>query len=177
MRALPLGSVTVNGAVGGLVFVLVNAGSVPGAVVWRIDGALAFAAVVWCIARSPQHTPAPPSREALRTYGLSVVAMLVALPVGAGIIGNVLDKPDAVLVWVVFVVGAHFLPFARAFHLPVFLWLSLSLVIVSLVGAVPALALGSETAASWTAVAAGFVLLGFSGIGPRLSQPAQTRPG
>jgi len=175
VRNLPLGSVI--GAVAGLVFVLVNAGAVPGAVVWRIAGAVAFAAVVWFVVRGPQLTPAPPSREALRTYGLSVVAMLVALPVGAGIISNVLDDPDAVLVWVVFVVGAHFLPFARAFHLPVFLWLSLSLVIVSLVGAVPALALGSETAAGWTAVAAGFVLLGFSAIGPRLSQPAQTRPG
>jgi len=82
-----------------------------------------------------------------------------------------------VLVWVVFVVGAHFLPFARAFHLPVFRWLSLSLVVVSVAGAVPALALGSETATGWTAVAAGFILLGFSASGPRLIQPVQTRPG
>lgn len=105
------------------------------------------------------------------------MAMLVALPVGAAIISNVLDKPNAVLVWVVFVVGAHFLPFARAFHLPVFLWLSLCLIIVAVVGAVPALASNSETAAGWTAVAAGFVLLGFSAVGPRLSQAAPTRLG
>jgi len=80
------------------------------------------------------------------------------------------------LVWVVLAVGAHFLPFARAFHLPVFLWLSLSLVVVSVVGAVPALALDSETAAGWTAVAAGFIPLRFSAVGPHLNQPAQTRP-
>ena len=175
MRALPLGSVV--GAVAGLVFVLVNAAAVPGALVWRIAGSVAFAAVVWFVARGPQLTPAPPSREALRTYGVSVVAMLVALPVGGAVITNILDKPDAVLVWVVFVVGAHFLPFARAFHLPVFLWLSLSLVVVSVVGAVPALAFDSETAAGWTAVAAGFILLGFSAVGPRLNHPAPTRPG
>ncbi len=102
--------------------------------------------------------------------------MLVALPVGAAVITNVLDEPDAVPVWVVFVVGAHFLPFARAFHLPVFLWLSLSLVVVSVVGAVLSLAFDSGAAAGWTAVAAGFVLLGFSAVGPRLAQPAQTRP-
>jgi hypothetical protein len=174
VRTLPLGSVV--GAVAGLVFVLGNAGAVPGALVWRIAAVVAFAAVLWFVVRGPQLTAAPPTRGALRTYGLSVVAMLVALPVGAAVITNVLDKPDSVLVWVVFVVGAHLLPFARAFHLPVFLWLSLSLVVVSVVGAVPALAFGSETAAGWTAVAAGFILLGFAAVGPRLNQQAQTRP-
>ncbi len=91
-------------------------------------------------------------------------------------ITDVLDTPDAVPVWVVFVVGAHFLPFARAFRLPVFLWLSLSLVVISVVGAVLALVFDSGTAAGWTAVAAGFVLMGFSAVGPRLNQPARTLP-
>lgn len=176
MRTPPIGSVV--GAIAGLVFVLVNADAVPASLVWRIAGSVAFAAVVWFVVlRGPELTQAPPSQAALRTYGLSVMAMLVALPVGAAIISNVLDKPNAVLVWVVFVVGAHFLPFARAFHLPVFLWLSLCLIIVAVVGAVPALASNSETAAGWTAVAAGFVLLGFSAVGPRLSQAAPTRLG
>jgi hypothetical protein len=174
VRTLPLGSLV--GAVAGLVFVLVNAGTVPGALVWRIAGVVAFAAVLWFVVRGPQLTPAPPSREALRTYGVSVIAMIEALPVGGAVITNVLNKPNAVLVWVVFVVGAHFLPFARAFQLPVFLFLSLSLVVVSVVGAVTALAFDSGTAAGWTAVAAGFILLGFSAVGPRLNQQAQTRP-
>lgn len=157
---------------------LVNAGAVPASLVWRIVGTVAFATVVWfVVVRRPELTQAPPRRAALRTYGLSVVAMLVALPAGAAVISNVLDKPNAVLVWVVFVVGAHFLPLASAFHLPVFRWLSLSLVTVSVVGAVPALALNSETAAGWTAVVAGFVLLWFSAVGPRMSQATPTRPG
>lgn len=96
--------------------------------------------------------------------------MVVAIPTGASIIGNILDKPNAALVWVVFVVGAHFLPFARAFQLPIFRWLSASLILVSVIGAVPTLASNSATAAGWTGVAAGFVLLFFSAAGPRLTR-------
>ncbi|CAN5543390.1 hypothetical protein BH23ACT6_BH23ACT6_24780 [soil metagenome] len=107
---------------------------------------------------------------ALRTYGIAVAAMVVALPIGTSIISNVLEKPHAVLIWVGFVVGAHFLPFARAFRLPVFSWLAVSLMGVSIIGAIPALAFNSATAAGATAVAAGFVLLLFSAVGPRLSQ-------
>lgn len=68
-----------------------------------------------------------------------MAAIVVAISMGATILTNVLDRPNAVLVWVVFVVGGHFLPFVHAFHLPGFRWLSASLVIVSIVGAVPTL--------------------------------------
>lgn len=175
MRTKPIGSVV--GAIAGLVFVLLNAGAVPAASLWRIAGAAAFAAVIWFVVlRGPAVDQEPPGRATLRTYGFSVAAMLVALPVGTNILTRVLDKPNAVLVWVVFLVGAHFLPFAHAFRLPVFRWLSASLMIVSIVGAVPTLASNSATAAGWTGVVAGFVLLLFSAIGPRLSQVATTRP-
>lgn len=170
----PIGSVV--GSIAGLLFVLINAGAVPGSLVWRIAGVVGFAAAVWfAVIRGSEVAQTPPSRAALRTYGLSVAAMIVALPVGAALITNVLQKPNATPVWVVFVVGAHFLPFARAFQLPVFMWLSLSLVFVSVVGAVPSLAYNSGTAAGWTGVVAGFVLLLFSAIGPRLSQGGLTR--
>lgn len=177
MRTRPIGSVV--GSIAGLVFVLVNAGAVPASLLWRIAGAVAFAAVVWfTVVRGPEVAQTPPSRAALRTYGISVAVMIIALPVGAAFIGNVLDEPNAVPCWVVFVVGAHFLPFARAFSLPVFLWLSLSLVIVAVVGAVPALAFDSAVAAGWTGVVAGFVLLFFSAVGPRLGpSPHGDEPG
>jgi hypothetical protein len=81
-----------------------------------------------------------------------------------------------VLVWVVLVVGVHFLPFANAFHLPVFRWLAASLVVVALIGAVPTLATTSATAPGWTGVAAGFVLLSFSAAGPHLSRASTRRP-
>lgn len=175
MRTRPIGSLI--GATAGLVFVLVNAGAVPASILWRIAAAVTFVAIIWFVVlQGPQAEQVPPSREAMRAYGISVVAMVVAIPVGARILSNVLDKPNAVLVWVVFVVGAHFLPFAHAFHLPVFRWLSLSasLVVVSIIGAVPTLATNSATAAGWTGVAAGFVLSFFSAAGPQLSRTNTT---
>lgn len=174
MRTRPIGSII--GAIFGLAFVLTNAGAVPASLFWRTAGAVAFAAIIWFVVlHGPEVDQAPPSRAALRTYGISVAAMVVAIPIGANVISNVLDKPNAALVWVVFVVGAHFLPFAGAFHLMHFRWLSASLVVVSIIGAVPTLASNSATAAGWTGVVAGFVLLFFSGVGPRLSQRTVAR--
>lgn len=169
MTSRPVGSAV--GAVAGLVFVLVNAGTVAAPLTWRIMAVVGCAAIIWFVVlRGPEISPSPPSRAALRVYGIAVTAMLVAIPVGASLITNVLDRPNAVLVWVVFVVGAHFLPFAHAFGLPIFRWLSATLVLTAVIGAIPALACNSATAAGWTGVAAGFVLLFFSAFGPRLSQ-------
>ena len=134
-----------------------------------------FAAIIWfVVVRGPEVDQEPPDRAACRTYGICVAAMIVAIPVGATILTRVLDKPNAVLVWVVFVVGAHFMPFARAFRLPIFYWLSASMVLVSVIGAVPTLISNSAVAAGWTGVAAGFVLLLFSALGPRLSRGAMS---
>lgn len=167
MRTLPIGSII--GALGGLTFVLINAGAVPGSLFWRIAAALAFVAIVSVsVLRRSEVDREPPKRTALRTYAVCVTAMIVAIPVGAIVIGTVLSRPAAVLPWVVFVVGAHFLPFASAFHLPIFRWLSASLILVSVLGAIAVLATDSTTAAGWTGVAAGFVLLAFSALGPRL---------
>jgi len=175
MRTRPIGSGI--GAIAGLVFVLINAGAVPASLIWRIVAAVVFAAIIWFIVlRGPEVSQVSPSRAALRTYGIAVAAMVVAIPVGAVIISNVLDRPNAVLVWVVFVVGAHFLPFAHAFGLPIFRWLSASMVLASVIGAIPALASNSATAAGWTGVVAGFVLLFFSAAGPRLARATTTQP-
>lgn len=178
MRTKPIGSIV--GAIGGVVFVAVNAAGVPATFVWIVAAAVLFLAIMWFVVlRGPEVHQDPPSRSALRTYGISVMAMIVAIPAGSALISNVLEKPNAVLVWVVFVIGAHFLPFATAFHLPVFRWLSASLVIAAVIGAVPALANDSAVAAAWTGVAAGFLLLLFSLVGPRLTRReafAATRP-
>lgn len=171
MRNRPIGSVI--GAVAGLVFVLVNAGAVPGSLLWRIAAVVVFVAIIWFVVlRGSEVDQLQPSRVALRTYGVSVVGMLVAIPVGAAVISNVFDKPNAVLVWVVFVVGAHFLPFANAFQLPVFRWLAVCMVVVAVIGAVFTLASNGVAAAASTGVAAGFVLLLFSAVGPRFAKRA-----
>ncbi len=174
MRTRPIGSII--GAVAGLIFVLVNAGAVPASLVWRIAAAVAFAAIAWFVAlRGPEIDQTPPSRAAIRTYWTSVAALVVAIPIGATVISQVLHKPNAVLVWVVFVVGMHFVPFSRAFGLAVFGWLSVSLIVVAAVGAVPTLSHNSAVAAGWTGLGAGFVLLFFAGVGPRLTRGTSTK--
>lgn len=175
MRNRPIGSVI--GAVAGLAFVIINAGAVSAPLLWRLVAAIWFVAIMWFVVRHESDVDQEsPSRSALRAYGISVAAMVVAIPLGARIITNALDKPNAVLVWVVFVVGLHFLPFAHAFQLPVFTWLSATLVAVSIVGAVPTFASDSATAAAWTGVVAGFVLLLFSAVGPRLNRRTTAQP-
>ncbi len=155
----------------------INAGAVPATLLWRTAAAIGFVAIIWfVILRGPKVDQTPPHRSALRTYGFAVMAMVVAIPWGARIIIDTLDRPNAVLVWVVFVVGVHFLPFAYAFELPIFFWLAGSLVVVSAIGAVPALISDSATAAGWTGLAAGFVVLFFSAVGPRLSRASTTQP-
>lgn len=174
MRTRPIGSII--GAIAGLVFVLVNAGAVSGSLVWRITATVVFAAIAWFVVlRGPEIDQPPPSRAAMRTYGISVAAMVVAIPAGAAVISNILHKPNAVPVLVVFVVGVHFVPFSRAFGLPVFGWLSLSLIVVAAGGAVPTLVHNSAVAAGWSGVVAGFVLLFFAGVGPRLTRRIATK--
>lgn len=145
------------GVVGGLVFVLVNAGALPGALVWRVLAVAAAVVVVALLATRPVAGAGPPSREALRTYLVSVGLMVVAIPVGAAVLGA-LGEERLVLPWVVVVVGAHFVPFASAFAAPVFRLLGLALVAIGAVGAVAALA-GAGDAPEATGVAAGSALL------------------
>lgn len=175
VRTRPVGSAV--GAIAGLAFVLINAGTVPATLLWCTVAATGFLAIIWFVVlRGPEVDHMPPGRSALRTYGISVAAMVVAIPLGARIITDTLDRPNAVLSWVVFVVGVHFLPFAHAFQLPIFRWLAASMMVVSALGAVPALISDSAVAAGWTGVAAGFVLLFFSAVGPRLSrEPRRSR--
>ncbi|ASR35029.1 hypothetical protein BAY61_08605 [Prauserella marina] len=184
MRTGVVGSIV--GAIAGAIFVLVNAESIPATLFWRVLAGVAFVASLgFAVWRRPEADHAPPTRKAMRTYGFSVMAMMVAIPAGAAIISSVFERPNAVLAWVVFVVGAHFLPFARAFHLPFFRWLAMTLIVVSAVGAITTLVLDSAVSSGWTGVAAGFVLLTFAALGPgsprrgrqstrRLSSPGAT---
>jgi hypothetical protein len=116
--------------------------------------------------------PTPPSRTALRTYGFSVVAMLVLLPVGSVLLRQI-DRPELTLPWVVLVVGAHFLPMARAFRAAALRAVGLGLVAVAVLGAVLVLAVGPGWPASATAVAAGFTLLAAASSGARRPSTAR----
>ncbi len=178
MRGSKIGSWV--GVVAGLVFVTVNAGGLPDPwpVVLRIAGVVAAAAVAVVIVRARVVDATPPSPRAIRIYGWCVTAMVVAIPVGASLLNGPIDAPELTVVWVVAVVGAHFLPFAAAFDAPVFRPLALALLAVAAAGAATTLVTGGEEPAAATAVTAGFVLLGFAALGVRApaSESARGRP-
>ena len=158
------------GAVGGLTFVLGNAGGLPDGWPWpvRALGLLAFLAVLWfAVVRVwDVRDPTPPAPRAVRTYGLSVVGMLLLFPIG-NLLLRAGGRPELTLPWVVLVVGAHFLPMARAFRVPVLRAVGLALMAVAVLGAVLVLTLGPGWPVSATAVAAGSALLAAASVGPR----------
>lgn len=160
------------GVVGGLIFVVANAGGLPDQwpVVLRIVGVVVSAVVAIAIVRAPVLESEPPTRRAIRIYGWCVTAMVIAIPVGATLLNGPLDMPELTVVWVVGVVGAHFWPFAAAFDEPVFRPLALTLMAVAIVGGVVTV-LAGESAAAATAVIAGFVLLAFAAQGTRVTAP------
>ncbi|MDO9455724.1 hypothetical protein [Nocardioides sp.] len=171
LRGARLGSLV--GVVGGLVFVLVNAGPLPGSTAWRVAGVAAAIGVVVLSLTRPAPADAEPSRAALRTYLLSVGAMVVAVPAGSAVLRAV-DQQDLVLPWVVAVVGLHFVPFAAAFTAPVFRVLGLALVAIAVAGVVAGLAGWSDAAAA-TGLAAGFALLVAAGAPYARTRPATPR--
>jgi hypothetical protein len=165
VRGERLGSLI--GAVGGLVFIVVNAGGVdsPTGLVVRIVGVVAFLAVVWLSvfrpsARAGSVGPAP-TAKAMRVYWICVTAEVVGFFVGNQVLVRVFDRPDLVVVWVVLVVGAHFVPFAAAFHAPTFLVLGWTMIGLAVVGGVLTVVV-DPVLAPWTAILAGAVLLGFA---------------
>jgi hypothetical protein len=161
------------GAIAGAAFILINAGGTDAAVLIRVVGIVLFvAAVTWGVLRAPQSEPASLSPQAGRIYWLSVLAEIVAIPVGASLINNVFDRPELTVLWVIAVVGLHFLPFSRAFATPMYVWLGVTMILLAVIGAIVTIAADSDSAPPWFAVVTGVVLLGFCVVGPRVA----TRP-
>ncbi|KQQ41898.1 hypothetical protein ASF50_13500 [Nocardioides sp. Leaf307] len=148
------------GAAGGALFVWNAAGDLA-ATTWLRAAAVALLVLTVGAAlvarRGRGGGGAAPPRSAVRTYGWSVTLMAVAIVVGARA-WVALDLEAVVLPWVVLVVGAHFLPFARAFGAPVFTRLGGLLVLVGGAGAVAA-GLGVGDAAPVAGLLAGLALL------------------
>ncbi|WP_197429768.1 hypothetical protein, partial [Auraticoccus cholistanensis] len=141
MRSERVGSLI--GAVGGLAFVLADAGSLPEPWAWalRVLGLVLFLAVLALVVVRPRRADvveAPPTRRQVRGYGISVTLMVVAIAVGARLL-DLLGLEDLVVLWVVLAVGAHFVPFARLFRRPFFAVLGWLLVALAVVGAGAAL--------------------------------------
>ena len=160
MRGYQVGSIV--GTVAGLMFVLVSAGNLPDPwqFVLRLLGVLAAVIVLGIVVRTPVASPVPPSRRASRIYRWSVLAMVVAIPLGSALLNGPLHAPEFTVLWVIAAVGAHFLPFASAFDTPIFRPVAMTMLMLAALGAAATFTIGAD-AASWTAVAVGFALLGF----------------
>ncbi len=161
------------GAVAGALFIFINASGTGHGVPVRVVGvALVIIALLWGVARAPDTAPASLSADAGRIYRISVIAEIIAIPAGASVINRVLDRPELTVLWVVAIVGLHFLPFSRAFGAPMYGWLGGTLIVLAIAGVAVTLASGSDSAPSWFAVMTGAVLMAFCVAGPRLAAAA-----
>lgn len=150
----------------GAVFVFVNAGALPEPWPLAVRGlglVLVLVAVWFGVVRADDAEAPPFDKTSVRTYWLSVVVEVIAIPVGAFIISSVLDRPKITVLWVVFVVGAHFLP-AKSFGIGRFAELGVVMMALAVVGAVVTLTIRTS-AAPIAAVLAGVVMLVFSATG------------
>ena len=154
------------GAVGGLVFVLVNAGAAggPWPLVLRVVGVVVFVVTLVLVLRAPplpldQHR----TRGQMRAYGWIVLAEVVAIPVGASVLTNVLGIDGAALPWVVIVLGVHFLGFERVFPGAAFVVLGVALTTLGVATLVLAvLEADPDLVIVVSGVVTGFLLLGWS---------------
>ncbi len=152
---------TIVGAAGATVFVLGNRGTLtpPWPTVAALIWAAVFLAYVWFVFGTPRVFGAmdPVGSRAGATYLGSVVGMLVLIRLGT----LLLDDPDSVGLrpaLIVMVVGLHSLPFAKAFHTPMFGVLGSLMTMLGAAG----LMLGrawDERAAAASAVVTGIVML------------------
>lgn len=172
------------GAVFGLIYVLVNAGSLPSdaAIPLRALGVIAFVVVLVALARA--EADAQPTGE--RGFGPGfwpvVAGEVVALVVGLRLLNGPLGAPDAGVAWVSFVVGAHFVVLAAVFRERLYLWLGVAIGVCGVAGlGLAALAAAAAPIAVVSGVIPGAVLLtaGWWGTrpagqgGPCLEIPAQ----
>jgi hypothetical protein len=95
----------------------------------------------------------------MRVYWICVAAEVVGFFVGNQVLVRVFDRPDLVVVWVVLVVGAHFVPFAAAFHAPTLLVLDWTMIGLTVLGGELTVVV-DPVLAPWTAILAGVGLLG-----------------
>jgi hypothetical protein len=160
------------GAVFGLLFILVNAGTAGSPWSWIIRGAgvVAAAAVGWTLARRPEVVLAPRS-SAIRVYWWCVLAEVVALFAGTRLL-DAGGHGEYGVAWVAFIVGLHFLPFSWAWRHPEFIELGFALMTLATIGAVLGLVgAGDASIALVAGVGSGTALLGHAAVGGRARRP------
>lgn len=152
---------TIIGAIGATVFVLENRGALapPWSTVAALTWTGVFLAYVWFVFGAPRvfdEMPPVGSRAGVIYLG-SVLGMLVLIRLGAMVLedaGTVELRPALI----VMAVGLHFLPFAKAFHTPMFVVLGSLMTALGAAGLVLGRVWDERTAAA-SAVVTGIVML------------------
>ena len=172
------------GATFGLVYVLVNAGALPGpvALVLRVLAAVAYAGLVVTVFRLGRPSPGSGGGGVRfsRGYWVVVGAEVAAFIIGNAVLSGPLGRPEAVLPWVTTVVGVHFLVLARVWRTASIAWQGAALSACGVLALVLAFSSAGPVAiATVAAVVPGFLLLagswwGVLAIKRGLVQPAAT---
>ncbi|GAA3050694.1 hypothetical protein GCM10010464_13780 [Pseudonocardia yunnanensis] len=155
------------GAVFGTIYVVVNASAL-GAPVGTLLQVVGVAALVGLLVFMFRSRPAPGAAAGnavgfSRWYWAVVAAEVVAFFAGTAVLRGPLDLPLAVLPWVTFVVGVHFLGLAKVWSAPSLLWLGAGLAACGLLGLLVAVTGAGEAVVAVVAgVAPGLILLGGS---------------
>ena len=142
------------GGIFGLIYVEVNAGSLPGhwAAALRITAGAVFAglAALLALAAGPRPPAGPAARSGFgKGYWLVVAGEAAAIPVGAALISGPGGLQNAAVAWVSVVVGVHFVVLAAIWRLPLFGYLGVAMALCGIAG------LSAAAACASVAVVAG----------------------
>jgi hypothetical protein len=160
---------TLIGATFGLVFVVVNAGSLPAGValalrtvaVLALVGLVAYLFIRPPLSSTADRTPRAAGMGFTRGYWWVVIAEVVAIYAGLMVITRVFDAPEANVAWIALVVGVHFAGLAIIWKQPVFHWLGAALAACGVIGLLLAVMGAPSSAIDVVAgVVPGFLLLG-----------------
>lgn len=156
------------GAVFGTIYVVVNAGAL-GAPVGPVLQVVGVAALVGLLVFMFRSRPAPAAADAGNAVGFSrwywvvVAAEVVAFFAGTAVLRGPLALPLAILPWITFVVGVHFLGLAKVWSAPSLVWLGAGLAACGVLGLLVAVVGAGEAVVAVVAgVAPGLLLLGGS---------------
>lgn len=156
------------GAVFGTIYVVVNAGALgaPIGPLLQVVGVVALVGLLVFMFRSRPEPTAAAADNAVgfsRWYWVVVAAEVVAFFAGAAVLRGPLDLPLAVLPWITFVVGVHFLGLAKVWSAPSLVWLGAGLAACGVLGLLVAVTGAGEAVVAVVAgVVPGLLLLGGS---------------
>lgn len=154
----------VIGAVFGLIYVVVNASALgtPVGPLLQLLGLAAFVGLLVVLRRSPS-VPVDAVASSPRFgsgYWLVIAGEVAAMVAGIAVLNGLLELPQAVLPWISFVVGVHFLVLARVWGEPSLSWLGAGITVCGALGlTVAAVGADDATIAAIAGVAPGALLL------------------